>query len=165
MLVLRDGSLSIGELQTTALAPAAADNTANEGTDNATDKPAKPSELQKSHYYRTENFDLTNDHYRWFTPEELSASGIIRPEAATLVERFEWGHLYGLQLRIHETLPVDATAQKELDRFTENQKLFQYLQLLPTDAAATDTAPKLVELADAMVPRERRRTIPCCATS
>ncbi len=60
------------------------------------------------------------------------------------------GHLYGLQLRIHETLPVDATAQKELDRFTENQKLFQYLQLLPTDAAATDTAPKLVELADAM---------------
>jgi phosphate transport system permease protein len=88
-LVLSDGTLDAGEAKGTAVVATEDTGAENGGT---------------SYYYRTENFDLTNTHYRWLKPTELLASGISRVPATALIERFEWGHLYGIPLRIVEPL-------------------------------------------------------------
>ena len=90
-LVLSDGSQDVGEAQSSVVA--LPEKTAEDASDSV-----KQSDSNRSYYYRTENFDLTNTHYRWFKPEELHPDGIIRVPNATLIERFEWGHLYGIPL-------------------------------------------------------------------
>jgi hypothetical protein len=75
-LALRDGTLDAGEAKGTAVV------VASKGSDEQLSG--------TSYYYRTENFDLTNTHYRWFKPDELLPSGVVRVPAATLIERFEW---------------------------------------------------------------------------
>jgi hypothetical protein len=107
-LVLRDGTLDIGEPQ-------------GEERIGAPELSATAS-ASIHHYYRTENYELTNRHYRWLTPEELQPSGIIRIPHATLLERLEWGYLFGIPLRLQEQVqptPIDQQQLKSLEEAIE----------------------------------------------
>ncbi len=95
-LMLSDGQMDIGEPQTTEI---------------RTDVPQsdKTGPTLPSRFYRTANFDLTNRHYRWFEPSELTSDGIVRPEWALLIERQSWGRMLALPSRL--SLPVAGPIQ------------------------------------------------------
>ena len=125
-LTLRDGSLAVGEAKSTAMVSATAGSSADSsGT---------------SYYYRTENFDITNSHYRWFKPAELLPSGIIRVPATALIERFEWGHLYGIPLRIHEPILVSQEDRAQLESIAASDEVLRWLSQLATSATDNKTA-------------------------
>lgn len=87
-LLLSDGSMDVGEPQRTE---------------------SVASALRRN--FRTGNFDVTGRHYRWFSTDELGALGIVYPEWLAIVERLEWGRLYGLPSRLVEMIsPQDTTA-------------------------------------------------------
>ncbi len=116
-LALRDGSLDIGEAKSTVAVTSV----------SATDKDLEGI----SYYFRTENFDLTNTHYRWFKPNELLGEGIVEVPATTLIERFEWGHLYGIPLRIHDPIEMSEADRLQLDTVGNVEKTLRSLvQLL-----------------------------------
>jgi ABC-type phosphate transport system permease subunit len=134
-LALRDGTLDAGEAKARAVAepfqasPASMDSS---------------EELQgTSYYYRTENFDLTNTHYRWFKPNDLLPAGVVRIPSATLIERFEWGHLYGIPLRIQEPIGPSAVDQTKIDaiaRVVDALKSLSQLQDSPTETTESEAA-------------------------
>ena len=121
-LVLGNGDLVIGEAQSSAIAP--------EETD------------ARSYYYRTENFDLTNTHYRWFTPQELKSGGIVRVPSSTLIERFEWGHLYGIPLRIHEPIEMSEVDRAAVEVAFECDRTLQVLQTIANADSSSSEATK-----------------------
>ncbi len=88
-LLLSDQQMDIGEPQRTEV---------------RTDGGRKSDTTLPSRFYRTANFDLTNRHYRWFEPEELSANHIVRPEWALLIERLSWGRMLALPSRLSRPL-------------------------------------------------------------
>ena len=100
-LLLSDQQMDIGEPQRTELR-------LDSGATSDRSKANAPSR-----FYRTANFDLTNRHYRWFEPTELSAAGIVRPEWALLIERQSWGRMLALPSRLSRSLnSFDADHQK-----------------------------------------------------
>ena len=112
-LALRDGSLDVGEAKS-----------ALKGLETTE---ANGDLAGTSYYYRTENFDLTNTHYRWFKPSELMPAGIVRVPATTLIERFEWGHLYGIPLRIHDPIEVSESDRQQIDSMLQIARTLQAL--------------------------------------
>lgn len=116
-LTLRSGELNVGELQSVQ-ATKPKSNVRSASDDGAVPLHSTSGGTQNSagtsFYYRTENFDLSNEHYRWFTPAELQPEGIARVPEVTLVERMEWGFLYGFPLRIQERLGNEEFYQREL---------------------------------------------------
>ena len=120
-LALSDGTLDAGEAKATAVVAA--------GKENAEEKSGT------SFYYRTENFDLTNTHYRWLKPNELLPSGIAKVPATALVERFEWGHLYGIPLRIVEPLALSDEDRAQLE---SSAAADEFLKLVETLTANTE---------------------------
>jgi len=52
--------------------------------------------------FRTENYELTNEHFNWVSDFEIKPDGETFPEWATLLERIEGGRFYGFpaELRI-----------------------------------------------------------------
>ncbi len=128
-LALRDGSMDAGEAKATAVVAA------SEGTDkNATGT---------SVYYRTENFDLTSTHYRWFQPKDLSPTGIVRIPSLALIERFEWGHLYGIPLRLQVPLVANDADRATIESIELHETALKTLAQLPsftTGATETDVA-------------------------
>ncbi len=124
-LALRDGSLAVGEAKSTAIVSATAGSSADSsGT---------------SYYYRTENFDITNSHYRWFKPAELHSNGIVRVPATALIERFEWGHLYGIPLRIHEPILVSEEDRAQLESIAASDEVLRWLSQLAASATDNET--------------------------
>lgn len=124
-LALKDGSLDAGEAK--AIAEVAPGKGAEE-------------KVGTSYSYRTENFDLTNTHYRWFKPTELLPTGIVRVPSATLIERFEWGHLYGIPLRIHEPLLPNENDQNEIDSLSEIDSVLKSIMQSRAVAGESDEA-------------------------
>lgn len=121
-LALRDGTLEVGEATGKSVVTASTDSDAEQdGT---------------SFYYRTENFDLSNTHYQWFKPKELLPSGIVRVPETTLIERFEWGHLYGIPLRIHEPLRPSESDQSQIESIVAADEVLKFLA--QSQASATD---------------------------
>lgn len=95
-LVLKDGSLEIGQLQHT------------QTLDNQNQEAIEPKR-----YFRTANFDLTDRHYRWTEPQQLSDQGMLRCSQVVLLERLEWGQLYGIPLELIETLEPQSNEQSQ----------------------------------------------------
>ncbi len=133
-LVLSNGSLDIGEAQSSSVA--SVQSTSAVESSGASPAEATPQNAlgTRSHYYRTENFDLTNTHYRWFTPQELRPEGIVRVPSSVLVERYEWGHLYGIPLRIHEPIEVSEADRARIAEVTEIERTLQALLPLATSS-------------------------------
>ena len=100
-LFLKNGQLDIGEAQQVVY------RDAGDRDQQALGKAAEPSR-----FYRTANFDLTARHYRWFEPDELSASGIIRPEWALVIERLSWGRMFALPSRL--AVPITPTVESDM---------------------------------------------------
>ncbi len=97
-LVLNDGSLEVGQFQAS--------------------EPVQESD-SVSRYYRTGNFDLTGQHYRWLPPNELSETGITRPPWAMIVERLENGRMYGLLSQLTINIDIGEPARREDSRYQE----------------------------------------------
>jgi len=123
-LALRDGTLDAGEAKATIVV--------------APSKGAEEEKSGTSYYYRTENFDLTNTHYRWFKPKDLLPSGVVRVPATTLIERFEWGRLYGIPLRIHEPLKPSEADKTHIESIVATDELFNFLSHLPSFSTGDD---------------------------
>ena len=71
--------------------------------------------------FRTGNFRLTQNHFRWVTDYEIEAED--RPQWAMVLERLEWGRFYGFPeaFLILSFLPEDSVAAaRELVRELEN---------------------------------------------
>jgi ABC-type phosphate transport system permease subunit len=121
-LLLNDGSLEIGQPQKLS-----------QGALN-TQRPADiPTNLvgdNSSRYYRTGNFDLTGQHYRWFAPWELDANGLASPEWAVVVERTQWGRLYGILNQVSVGLDVDAATEAQ---FEQLEDLVELVTRIPSD--------------------------------
>ena len=49
--------------------------------------------------FRTGNFDITNEHFRWLSDFEFQRDTEVQPEWALTVERIEWGRFYGEPIR------------------------------------------------------------------
>ena len=45
--------------------------------------------------FRTGNYELTNEHFRWVSDFEVAADSEKEPEWAVLLERMAWGRFYG----------------------------------------------------------------------
>lgn len=88
-LMLSDGQMDIGEPQRSEVRVESGDQSS-----------------EPSRFYRTANFDLTNRHYRWFEPNELSGEGIVRPEWALVIERQSWGRMLALPSRLSRPLSI-----------------------------------------------------------
>ncbi len=122
-LVLRDGTFEMGELQLMTAVDVESDA-------------SLPVDGAKSYYYRTENFDITNRHYRWLEPEELRPEGIVRIPATTLVERLEWGYLFGIPLRLHEQLQLSASDQQQWGRLDDARRLLEFIAASSAEASS-----------------------------
>ncbi len=159
LLALDDGTLEIGQLQSIRpeLAEPAtlvdgesftvSDGFAGEeqGTSASSPKWDRNAGSKTRRYYRTGNFRLTGRHYRWLSSQELGPAGIGRPEWALVVERMEWGRLYGLPLTVETRLTPGEEARKELAFLAD---LREILDLVATDDAERLSAVRsAVELA------------------
>ncbi len=121
-LALSDGTMEIGQPQTTRREDDGAD-----GGDESSGSGAIGEGL--SRYYRTGNYDLTGRHYRWLAPEELDSSGISQPRWAMVVERFEWGRLYGLPLQLTQAIEVAPAERDTLEEISDLQQLIRSLNV------------------------------------
>lgn len=129
-LALSDGTSDAGEAKATSVV--------------ASGKEGEEEKSGTSYYYRTENFDLTNTHYRWLKPGEILPSGIVRVPELTLIERFEWGHLYGIPLRIFEPLVPNEEDAALMQSLTTADELCKLL-LVSSLAAESDVDGNLAD--------------------
>jgi phosphate transport system permease protein len=64
--------------------------------------------------FRTGNFELTGEHFRWVENFRVPAGGEERPEWAMLFERLTWGRFYGIPTAFVEDGTVTATGPGEI---------------------------------------------------
>ncbi len=110
-------------------------------TDSSKLTNAKP---KPSRFYRTANFELTGQHYRWFDPIELDADGIVQPEWAILIERLSGGRMMAVPSRL--SLPLhDEQDSSLLTGLSETESLlnelgseFETLVQADTNSATTE---------------------------
>lgn len=131
-LMMSDGQMDIGEPQRTEIR-----------TDGDADKSDKSAPVLPSRFYRTANFDITNRHYRWFEPAELSAVGIVRPEWAMLIERQSWGRMLALPSRLSRPL---TSPDEQLQKLVEANGLLQELSTEFETLAAEEPQIPLADL-------------------
>lgn len=118
-LVLNDGSLEVGQFQV-----------------SETVQEAK----QVSRYYRTGNFDLTGQHYRWLPANQLVDSGISQPPWAMVVERLENGRLYGLLNQLSIAVDMGGPARQEISRHQAVQDLLSGIASIDSELRDTVAA-------------------------
>lgn len=75
-ITTKDGKVYIGEV-----------------TREETFKPSADADPVLRRQVRTGNYDLSDSHFDWVRQDEVES--VERPEWATVVERLEWGRLYG----------------------------------------------------------------------
>lgn len=117
-LLLDDGSFEIGQLQKVE---------AVLGTDNT---------QTINRYYRTGNFDLTGQHYRWLSGADAPADAVTRPQWAMVVERLEHGRLYGILNQITIELDAGEAVRKHTAQLTRMQETLVTIPELPADIIA-----------------------------
>ncbi len=64
--------------------------------------------------FRTGNFDITNEHFRWVSAFEFEENTEVQPEWALTVERIEWGRFYGEPVRYAVETQRDVPDQEKL---------------------------------------------------
>ena len=138
LLALNDGSLEIGQFQ--------------KSRRETVDDPESPASLRR--YYRTGNFDLTNRHYRWLNSSELGAEGIGSPEWALVVERMEWGRLYGMPLYLSETSEISEDDREWLESLS---RIEEVLASTSSDNGTVEAATEAIQAAAAARLDERLR--------
>lgn len=126
-LVLNDGALEVGQFQATERAQASED---------------------VSRYYRTGNFDLTGQHYRWLSAAELIDTGITRPSWAMVVERLENGRLYGLLNQLSIAVDIGGLARQDISRYQESQQALAGMASM--DSELRDTVAKALSQQQAL---------------
>lgn len=134
-LVLNDGSQDIGQPQSRTTGPIAADHegadaenttaadTTTQGDADLQDAVVQDtapqtdgSETGYSSYYRTGNYRISGEHYRWIDSPQLTDAGIATPDWAMVVERLEWGRFYGVPVLFSDVLGVPETTSRELEQ-------------------------------------------------
>ncbi len=89
---------------------------------------------------RTENFELTNEHYQWISDFAVQDQGESYPEWGVTIERLEWGRFYGEPRQFARTHPRTPTADEqelvEIQLFLESNRW----RLTPEKIAAFDQA-------------------------
>jgi ABC-type phosphate transport system permease subunit len=118
-LVLNDGSLEVGQFQVAE---------------------SVQDEKEVSRYYRTGNFDLTGQHYRWLPATQLIDSGISQPPWAMVVERLENGRLYGLLNQLSIAVDIGVPARQEISRYHEVQESLAGIASIDSELRDTVTA-------------------------
>jgi len=130
-LLLNDGTLEIGQYQAFERADSTPDaafaDTSLATTTTATADPKVSDSQPVDRYYRTGNFDLTGQHYRWLTAQQLDATGITQPAWAMVVERLENGRLYGLLSSITLASDVGSQTRQDLALYGELSNLVGHL--------------------------------------
>ncbi len=127
VLVLNNGELEIGQPQSSRVV--ASPNADSKVNDVATDaNPERRPVADRmttgaglSYYYRTANHDIVDGHYRWLDATQFDASGKASPATALVVERMEWGRLYGFALELSRQIPLDAATRavvRDIDEIT-----------------------------------------------
>lgn len=133
-LLLSDQQMDIGEPQRTEVR-------SDGGRDSQTTLPSR--------FYRTANFDITNRHYRWFEPEELTDTHIVRPEWALLIERQSWGRMLALPSRLSRPLAgQDPELRKLSNATTWLQELSGELEPLAAEEPALPLTDITTAIAD-----------------
>ena len=69
--------------------------------------------LHRSRKLRTENYELTNTHYRWVADYQISNDGEHLPPNAVILERTENGRFYGYPVEFVEIIPLTQTDQTQ----------------------------------------------------
>lgn len=125
LLVINDGSLAIGQPER---------QQAGEVESNRPEEiPGTLVDDGLSRYYRTANFDLTSQHYRWLAPWELGSGGITTPPWAVVVERLEYGRRYGLINEFAQAMELDESTAQELFALERLSELFGGLPEVPPE--------------------------------
>ncbi len=139
-IVMQDGSADVGELQTVT-------RTATGGQ--------TLSGGQRSYYYRTENFELSNEHYRWISSDKLQPEGICRLPSVTLFERYESGYLYGVPLRIQRSIAPEADDLAQINASVSTvdniRQALSALRELPEQVETVQSLERVEAAADAVV--------------
>lgn len=90
--------------------------------------------------FRTGNYELTNEHYRWVNAFDVTAKGEELPNWGVVVERVEWGRFYGEPVRFSQRVPRDPGEHEQqlltVSQFLDSQKY----RLSGDEAAAFDQA-------------------------
>jgi ABC-type phosphate transport system permease subunit/ABC-type phosphate transport system auxiliary subunit len=141
VVALNDGSIEIGQPQHTAKLYQPEPDTESPGLNESSSYDAIADGTGQMnagasgirHYYRTANFDVTGEHYRWIGPELMNERGVAVPAWAMVVERLENGRLYGLPLQTTQAVALDA---EPAQRLRELKRLIELLQSFPSDIAA-----------------------------
>lgn len=129
-MVLNDGTQEIGQPHKTR------SGILSEDDDNVSINTPEGT----SYYYRTGNYDLTGKHYRWIDSTQISALGIATPPSAMVIERLEWGRLYGIPLQFSEIVSVDPTALED------QHKLDQFISAIESHATTDDSVEVINQL-------------------
>ena len=94
---------------------------------------------------RTGNFELTQTHFHWVSDHELTPAAQTEPEWAMVVERVEWGRLYGVP-KAYVIVEPRAPSLEELE-LTQMQNFFaQGMSSLPESLSAVDSTPIQTQL-------------------
>ena len=67
-------------------------------------------------YLRTGNYDVSNRHFAYVSSNELRSGEAILPEDLWLVERKEWGNLYGFPKRLSWSEHTDSNLTSQIDQ-------------------------------------------------
>jgi ABC-type phosphate transport system permease subunit len=88
---------------------------------------------------RTGNFELTGEHFTWFSDYQIVDGGEKRPEGAVVLERVTWGRFYGYPREFIEVVPRpipadERTLSEGIDFLNAHATLLEetsVLELLP----------------------------------
>lgn len=130
LLALEDGSLEMGQPTAKQVVPESADDAVNDG-------------LRRN--YRTGNFELTNQHYRWLEPNQYQMEHIASPEWALVIERLTWGRFYGIPLRMTEDLSPSPAARERLARLEVLTQILSDTLVSSEDAAEVELGNSVLE--------------------
>lgn len=125
-LVLNDGSQEIGQPQyrQAGLLSIGEEQAVDLDLVDVSGEDAQPEEQPKmvvdadvySSYYRTGNYRLSNEHYRWLDTRQVSAAGTATVDDAVVVERLEWGRFYGIPVQSFENILPAESALGHVDQ-------------------------------------------------
>lgn len=122
-VVTHDGQVYMGEIARTERfrpGPSALQALAPEARQAAEEVLAENDGWAVRRLYRTGNFELTNEHFRWLADYEIVPEQTAYPEWVVIFERLAWGRFYGKPVRLEiDGQTVADSPEAAWQRFVE----------------------------------------------
>lgn len=161
-MVLNDGSQEIGQPQyRQAGLLSVEEESADVGPgQEAVETPQLSGEADKnaySSYYRTGNYRLSNEHYRWLDTRQISDAGTATPADTVVVERLEWGRFYGIPVQTFENLLPSDTEAEQLEKLGQLETALA--EATGADKVDSETLTLISESIRAAIVKIRQRAV------